>query len=169
MLKILQDRLQQYVNRELSDVQAEFRRDRGTRDQIANMLDHQKKKRIPEKNIYFCFIDYAKTFDCMDHNKLWEILQEMVIPDHLTCLLRNLFAGKEKTELNMEQQTGSKLGKEYIRAIFCHPAYLTYVQSTSRTMLSWMKHKLKSRLPGEISIISDMQMIPPLWQKVKRN
>ena len=134
MLKILQDRLQQYVNRELSDVQAEFRRDRGTRDQIANMLDHQKKKKIPEKNIYFCFIDYAKTFDCMDHNKLWEILQEMVIPDHLTCLLRNLFAGKEKTELNMEQQTGSKLGKEYIRAIFCHPAYLTYTHSTSCEM-----------------------------------
>ena len=97
MLKILQARLQQYVNRELSDVQAEFRRDRGTRDQIANIWWIIKKAREFQKNIYFCFIDYAKTFDRMDHNKLWEILQDMGIPDHLTCLLRNLFAGKEAT------------------------------------------------------------------------
>ena len=97
MLKILQARLQQYVNRELSDVQAEFRRDRGTRDQIANICWIIKKAREFQKNIYFCFIDYAKTFDRMDHNKLWEILQDMGIPDHLTCLLRNLFAGKEAT------------------------------------------------------------------------
>ena len=97
MLKILQARLQQYVNRELSDVQAEFRRDRGTRDQIANIWWIIKKAREFQKNIYFCSIDYAKTFDRMDHNKLWEILQDMGIPDHLTCLLRNLFAGKEAT------------------------------------------------------------------------
>ena len=91
MLKILQARLQQYVNRELPDVQASFRKGRGTRDQIANICwIMEKSKRVPEKNIYFCFIDYAKTFDCVDHNKLWKILKEMGIPDHLTCLLKNL-------------------------------------------------------------------------------
>ena len=91
----------------------------------------------------------------------------MGIPDHLTCLLRNLFAGQEATDL--EQQTGSNLEKEYIKAVHCHPAYLTYMQSISCEMLGWMKLKLKSRLPEEISITSDMQMTPPLWQKVKRN
>ena len=81
---------------------------------------------------YFCLIDYAKAFDCVDHNKLWKILREMGIPDHLTCLLRNLYAVKQQQlELDMEQQTGSKLGKEYVKAIYCHLAYLTYMQSTS--------------------------------------
>ena len=94
MLKILQARLQQYVNCELPGVQAGVRRGRGARDQI--LLDHQKSKRVPE-NIYSCFIDYAKAFDCVDHNKLWEILKEVGIPDHLTCLLRNLYAGQEAT------------------------------------------------------------------------
>ena len=103
----------------------------------------------------------------MGYNKLWKILQEMGIPDHLTCLLRNLYAGQEATELDMEQQTGFKSGKEYIKAVYCHPAYLTYIQSTSCKMLGWMKHKLERRLPGEISITSDMQMTPHLWQKVK--
>ena len=93
MLKILQARLQQYVNHELSDVQDGFRKGRGTRDQIANI----EKAREFQKNIYFCFIDYAKAFDFVDHNKLWRILQEMGIPDHLTCLLRNLYAGQETT------------------------------------------------------------------------
>ena len=88
-----------------------------------------EKAREFQKNIYFCFIDYAKAFDCMDHNKLWKILKEMEIPDHPTCLLRNLYAGQE--ELDMEQQTGSKLGKEYVKAVYCHPAYLTYMQSMS--------------------------------------
>ena len=92
----------------------------------------------------------------------------MGIPDHLTSLLRNLYAGQEATEPDMEQWTGSKLGKEYVKAVYCHPAYLTYMQSTSCEMLGWMKHKLESRLLGEISITSDMQMTPPLWQKVKR-
>ena len=95
MLKILQARLQQYMNQELPDVQAGFRKGRGTRDQIANI--HwiiKKSKRIPE-NLYICLIDYAKAFDCVDHNKLWKVLQEMGIPDHLTCLLRNLYAGQE--------------------------------------------------------------------------
>ena len=97
MLKILQARLQQYVNRELPDVQSGFRKGRGTRDQIANICWIMEKGRGFQKNIYFCFIDYAKAFDCVDHNKLWKILQKMGIPDHLTCLLRNLYAGQEAT------------------------------------------------------------------------
>ena len=135
MLKILQARLQQYVNYELPDVQAGFRKGRGTRHQIANIHWIIKKARELQKNIYFCFIDYAKTFDCVDHNKLWRILKEMGISDHLICLLRKLYAGQEAAvELDMEQQTGSKLTKEYIRAVYRHPAYLTYMQSTSCKM-----------------------------------
>ena len=97
MLKIPQARLQQYVNRELPGVQTGFRKGRGTRDQIANIRWIIKKAREFKKNIYFCFIDYAKAFDCVDHNKLWKILKEMGIPDQLTCLLRNLYAGQEAT------------------------------------------------------------------------
>ena len=100
MLKILQARLQQYLNRELPDVQAGFRKGRGTRDQIANVCwtrQMLEKAREFQKNIYFCFIDFGKAFDCVDHNKLWKILQEMGIPDHLTCLLRSLYAGQEAT------------------------------------------------------------------------
>ena len=97
MLKILQARLQQYVNRELPDVQAGFRKGRGTRDQIANIHCIIEKAREFQKNIYFCFIVYVKSFDCVDHNKLWKILQEMGIPDHLICLLGNLSAGQEAT------------------------------------------------------------------------
>ena len=108
MLKILQARLQQYMNCELPDAQAGFRKGRGTRDQIAYIHWITEKVREFQKNICFCFIDYAKAFDCVDHNKLWKILKEMGIPDHLTCLLRNLYAGQEVTELDMEQQTGSK-------------------------------------------------------------
>ena len=115
-------------------------------------------------------MDYTKAFDCMNNNKLWKILKEMRIPDHLTCLLRNLSAGQEATvELDMKQQTGSKSRKEYIKTVYCHPAYLTYMQSTSCEMPGWMKHKLESRSLGEISIILDTQMTPPLWQKAKKN
>ena len=96
-LKILQARLQQYMNRELPDVQADFRKGRGTRDQIANICWIMEKAREFQENIYFCFIDYAKAFDCVDHSKLWKVLQEMRIPDHLTCLLRNLYAGQKAT------------------------------------------------------------------------
>ena len=109
MLKILQARLQQYMNCEFPDVQADFRKGRGTRDQIANICWIIVKAREFQKNIYFCFIDYAIAFDCVDHNKLWKILKEVGIPDHLTCLLRNLYAvRKQQLELAMEQQTGSK-------------------------------------------------------------
>ena len=97
MLKILQVRLQQYVNQELPDVQAGFRKGRGTRDQIANIHWIIEKAGEFQKNIYFCFIDYAKALDCVDHNKLWKILQEMGMPDHLTCPLRNVYAGQEET------------------------------------------------------------------------
>ena len=109
MFNILQARRQQYVNGELPDVQAGFRKGIGTRDQIANIHWIIKKAREFQKNIYFCFTDCAKAFDCVDHNKLWKILKEMGIPDHLTCLLRNLYIGrKQQLELDMEQQTGSK-------------------------------------------------------------
>ena len=123
MLKILQARLQQYMNHELSDVQAGFRKSRGTRQRsnCQHALDHRKSREF-QKNIYFCFIGYANAFDCVDHNKLCKILKEMGIPDHLTCLLRNLYAGnKQPLELDMEQQTGSKLGKEYMKPVYCHP------------------------------------------------
>ena len=131
LLKILQAKLQQYMNCEFPNVQAGFRKGRGTRDQIANIRWITDKLREFHKNIYFCFIDYAKACDCADHNKLWKILQELRIPEYITCLLRNLYACQESTELDMEQQTGSKLGKEYIKAVYCHPAYLTYIQISS--------------------------------------
>ena len=159
MFKILQARLQQYMNHELLDVQVGFRKDRGTRDQIANIHWIIEKAREFHKNIYFCFIDYAEALDCVDHNKLWKILKEMGIPDHLTCSSEICMqVRKQQLELDMKQQTGSKSGKEYIKAIYCHPAYFTSVPSTSWETLGWKKHKLESRLPGEISITSDMQM-----------
>ena len=105
-----------------------------------------KKQESSRKNIYFCFIGYTKAFDCVDHNELWKILKRMGIPDHLTCLLRNLYADQEATvRTGMEQQTGSRSGKEYVKAVYCHPAWLTYMQSTSWEMLGWKKHKLESR------------------------
>ena len=132
------------MNRELPDVQAGFRKGRGTRDQTANIHWIMGKAREFQKNIYFCFIDYAKAFDCVDHNKLWKILKEMRIPDHLTHLLRNLYAGQEATvNLHKEQQTGSTSGKEYIKAVYCPHAYLTSMQSTSGETLDWRKHKLE--------------------------
>ena len=161
MLKILQATLQQYVNCELPNVQAGFRKGRGTRYQIANICWISEKVREFQKNIYFCFIDYTKAFYCVDHNKLWKILKEMGVPDHLTCLLRNLCLGQEATIRTGHGTTDwFQIGKG-IRQ-YCHPAYLTYMQSTSREMLDWMKHKLESRLPGEMSITSYMQMTPPL-------
>ena len=113
MFKILQAWLQQYMNCELPNTQAGFRKGRGTRDQVANIRWIINKARKLQKNAYFWFIVYAKAFDCVDHNKLWKILQEMGIPDHLACLLRNLYAGQKAIEPGMEQWTDSKLGKEY--------------------------------------------------------
>ena len=123
-----------------------------------------------QKNIYFCFIDYTKAFDVWITINCGKFLKEMGIPDHLTCLWDICTqVKKQQLELEIEQQTGSKLGKEYVKAVYCHPAYLTYMQSTSWEMLGWMMHNLESRLPGEIAVTSDMQMTPLLWQKVKRN
>ena len=128
MLEIIKARLQQYVNWGHRDAQAGFRKGRGTKEQVTNIWWIIEKVRGFQKNVYFCCIDYAKTFDCVDHNKLWKILKGMGIPDHPTCLLRNLYAGKKQQfEPDMEQRTGSKLGKEYLKAVYCHPAYLTYM------------------------------------------
>ena len=124
------------------------------------MLDHRKSKEF-HKKMYFCFVDYAKGFNCVDHNKLWKILNEMGIPDHITCLLRNLYVGQETT---VRTRHGTmdlfKIGKEDIKVVYCHSAYITYMQSTSSEMPGWMNHKLESRFPREISTTSDMQMIP---------
>ena len=120
------------MNHELPEIQAGFRNDRGTRDQIVNICWIVEKAREFLKNIYFCFIDYAKAFDCVDYNKLWTILQEMGIPDHLTCLLRNLYAGQEATVRTGHGTTDwFQIGKGVHQAVYCHPAYLTYMQSTS--------------------------------------
>ena len=128
------------------------------------MVTHLKYSSV--KNIYFCFIDYAKDFDCMDHNKLWKILKEMGIPDPLTCLLRNLYAGQEATVRTDHGTTDwFQIGKGVRQGCILSPCLFNlYVE-----MLGWKKHKLESRLAGEISVSSDMQMTPPLWQKVKRN
>ena len=131
MLKILQTRLQQYVNQELPDVQAGFRKGRGTRDQIANIHWIIEKAREFQKNIYF-FIDYAKAFDCVDYNKLWKTLQEMKTPDHLICLLRNEYADREATVRTGHKTTDwFQIGKRVCQACILSPAYLTYVQNTS--------------------------------------
>ena len=131
MLKILQARLQQYVNHELSDVKSGFRKGRGTRDHIDNICWIIKKAREFQKNIYFCFIDYAKAFDCVDHKKLWKILKEMGISDHLTCLLRNLYAGQEATVRTGHGTTDwFQIRRGVPQAVYWHPAYLTYMQST---------------------------------------
>ena len=124
MLKILQARLQQYVNHELPDVQADFRKGRGTTYQIANIWWIIEKAREFQKNIYFCFVHYVKAFDCVDHNKLWTILKEMGIPDHLTCLLRNLYAGQEATVKTGHGTTDwFQIGKGVRQGVYCHPAY----------------------------------------------
>ena len=126
MLKILQARLQQYVNHEIPDVQAGFRKGRGTRDETANICWMIEKAREFQNNIYFCFIDYAKAFDCVDHNKLWKILKEMGIPDHLAYLLRNLYAGQEAAVRTGHGTTDwFQIGKGVYQALYCHPAYLT--------------------------------------------
>ena len=169
MLKILQARLQQDVNWELPDVQAGFRKGRRTRDQIAN-IRWIIEKDSSRKNMYFCFIDYAKplivwiTTNCGKFFKRWEY--QITLPASWDICMQDR---KQQLEPCMEQQTGSKLGKEYVKAVYCHLAYLTSMQSTSCEMLGWMKHKLESRLPGEISITSDMQITPPLRQKAKKN
>ena len=137
MLKILQARLQHYMNRELPDVQAGFRKGRGTRDQIANNLWIIKKARAFQKDIYFCSIDYAKAFDCVDHNKLWKILKEIGIPDPLTCLLRNLYAGQEATVRTGHGTTdwfqiGKGILQGYILSTCLFNFYAEYIMRNAR-------------------------------------
>ena len=168
MLKILQARLQQYMNHELPDVQAGFRKGRGTRDHCQHPLDHRKSK-SSRKISASALLTMAKplsvwiTINCGKFLNRWEYLTTWPASWEICTQVK-----KQQLELKIEQQTGSKLGKEYVKAVYCHPAYLTSMQSTSWETLGWRKHKLESRLPGEISITSDMQMTPALWQKVKR-
>ena len=147
------------MNCEIPYLQAGFRKGRGTRDQIAN-VGSLKKQESSRKTSTSALLTRPKRLTVWITTN-WRILQEMGISDHFTCLLRNLYAGQEKQlELDMEQQTGSKLGKEYIKTVYCHLAYLIYMQSTSCKMLGWMSYKLESRLQGEIAETLDMQMIP---------
>ena len=147
------------MNQELPDVSPAFRKGRGTRDQITNIYWIIEKAREFQKNIYICFIDYTKAFDCVDHNKLWKVLKEG--SNRLPyCLQRNLYIGQEATELDVKQLTGSKLGKACDKTVYCHPVYLTYMHTTSHEMLGLMNHKLEFRLPREIPTISDAQFIP---------
>ena len=168
ILKILQARLQQYVNCELPDVQAGFRKGRETRDQIANICWIIKKARKFRKNIYFCFTDYAKAFDLWITTN-WKILHEMGIPDHLTFILRNLYASQEATVRTRHVMDWFQIGKGVRQGCIVPPCLFNYMHSTSCKMVGWMKHKLESRLLGEISITSDMQMTSPLMQKTKRD
>ena len=169
MLKILQARLQQYVNCELPDMQAGFRKGRGTRDQIANILWIIKKARVPEKHLLLLYWLWQSlcvwiTTNCGKFLKRWQY--QTIWPASWEICMQ---VKKLQLVLDMEQWTGSKSGKECIEAVYCHPAYLTYMQSISCEMPGWIKHKLESRLQGEISITSDMQITPHLWQKAKKN
>ena len=158
------------MNRELQDVQAGFRKDRGIRDQIANIFWIIEEAREFKKNIYFCFIEYTKAFDCVDHNKLLKNFQEMGIPDHLTCLLRNLYAGQDAiVRTRHGTMDWFQIWKGVCQGCILSPCLFNLYAEYIMQNAGWMKHKLESRLPGEISITSDMQMTPPLWQKVKKN
>ena len=149
-------------------IQAGFIKARGTRDQITNIRWIIEKAREFQKNTYFCFIDYAKAFDCVNHNKQWKILKDIGIPDHLTCHLRNPYVGQEATVRTGHGtmdwfQIGKGVRQGCILSLCLFILYVEYIMRKS----GWMKHKLESRLLGEIT--SDMQMTPPLWQKAKRN
>ena len=146
------------MNGEFPDVQAGFRKGRASKDQIANIRWIIEK--AGGKKSTSVSLTMLKSLT-VDHNKLWNILKVLGIPDYLTCLRETCMqVRKQELELDMEQQTGSKLGKEYIKAVYFHPAYLTNMQNALWEMLSWMYHKLESRLLGEIATTSDMQMIP---------
>ena len=170
MLKILQVRLQQHVNCELPDVQAGFRKGRGTRDQIANIHWIIKKQESTRITSISALLTTRKpltvwiTTNCGKFFKRWEYQISLPAPWEICMLFK-----KQQSELDMEQQTGSKLGKEYVKAVHCHLAYLTYMQSTSYEILGWMNYSLESRLSGEVSATSKMQMISLQWQKAKKN
>ena len=168
MLKILQARLQQYMNHELSDVQAGFRKSRGTRDQIANILWIIEKAREFQKNIYLWFIDYAKAFDFVDHNKLWKILKEMGIPDHLTCLLKNLYAGQEATVRTGHRTTDwFQIRKGVCQGCILSPClfslYAQYIKRNARLDEAQAGIKISGRNINNLRYADT----PLLWQKVK--
>ena len=170
MLKILQARLQQYVNQELQDVQTGFRKGRGTRHQVANIDWIIKRAREFQKNIYFCFIDYAKDFDCVDHHKLWKILKEMGLPDHLTCLLRNLYAGQEATIRTGHGTTdwfqiGEGIRQDCILSPCLFDLYAEYIMRNTRLDETQAGIKIARRNINN----QDMLMTAPLWQKAKKN
>ena len=170
MFKILQARLQEYMNHELPDVQAGFRKGRGTREQMASIPWTIEKAREFQKNIYFCFIDYAKVSYCVDHHKLWEIVKEMGIPDHLTCLLRNRYAGQEATVRTRHGTTDwFQIEKEVCQGCILSPCLFNLYAEYIMQNAGLDKHKLASQLLGEIAMTSDMQVTPPLWQKIKKN
>ena len=158
------------MNHELPDVQAGFRKGRGTRDQIANIHWIMKKQESSRKTSFSALLTMPKPFDCVDHNKLWKILQELGIPEHLTCLLRNLYAGQEARVRTGHGTTDwFQIGKAVHQGCILSPClfnlYAEYIMRNARLD----KYKLESRLLGEISITSDKQMTPPLWQKAKKN
>ena len=170
MLKILQARLQQYMNRELPDVQGGFRKGRGTRDQIANICWIIEKAREFQKNIYFCCIDYAKAFDCVDHNNLWKILQDMGIPGHLTYLLRNLYAGQEATVRSGHGTTNwFQIGKGVCQGCILSPClfnlYVEYIMRNTGLEETQAGIKIAGRIINNLRYADELA----LWQKVKRN
>ena len=167
MLKILQARLQQYMNRELPDVQGGFSKGKWTRIKLPTSVRSPQNQENSRKTPTSALSTTPKPLT-VDHKNLWKNLNEMGIPGYLACILRNLYADQEATvRIGHGTTDWFKIGNEYVKAVYCHPAYLTYMQSTSCEMPGWMKHKLESRMPEEISITSDMQMKPSLWQKVK--
>ena len=171
LMLIPQARLQQYMmwTLKFQMFKLVLKRQRNQRSNCQHLLNHWKSKKVPEKHLFLLYW-LCQSLDFVDHNKLWKILKEMGIPDHLTCLLRNLYAGQEATVRTGHGTTNwFRIWKWVCQGCILLPCLLTYMLSTSGETLGWMKHKLESRLPGEISITSDMQMTPPLWQKVKRN
>ena len=169
MFKILQARLQQYMNHELPDVQAGFRKGRGIRDQIVNIHWIIKKARGFQENIYFCFIEYVKAFHSVDQNKLWKILKEMGISDHLICLWEICMqVRKQQLELDMEQQTGSKSGKEYVKVVYCpclFNLYAEYIMRNTGLDEAQAGIKIARRNINNLRYADDTT----LWQKAKKN
>ena len=158
------------MNWKVPDVQTGFRKGRETRDQIANIRWIIEKAREFQKNIYFCFIDYAKALDFMDHSKLWKILKDMAITDHLSCFLRNLYVCQEATVRTGHGQTDwFQIGKGVCQGCILSPTLFNLYAEYIMWKAGLDKYKLESRLPGKISITSGMQMITPLWQKAKRS
>ena len=172
MLKILQTRLQQYVNCELLDAQAGFRKGRGTRDQIANICWILKNAKEFQKNIYFCFMDYAKAFDCVDHNKLWKILKEMGISDHLTCLLRNLYAGQEATVTTGHGTTDwFQTGKGVCQGCILLPClfnfYAEYIMRNARLDEAQARTKFARKNINKLRYADDTTLMAESEEKLK--